>query len=330
MDDQNWNKVDRVDDLIDAVEGNEMNNEDLKTILAAARPNGMDRNDPLIGEALRHVDGDPALRDWFLDEQKRDAEIGAAFADVRAPAGLKDRILAMADVQRRAEHAHGTAYQVEPAAAERPRPWWAMAAAAVLLVAGTVTITEMTHRYGGEETQVAGQPETVVTPLTGGAEAVFADWQSDAIGSVEGLLARRVDSSPVPAGQAAGTWLNAQLASARSIGEGGTAIANLEAKLARTNPVACLTVDSPTAGRYALICFKLDGVLMHLAVFERRKDLMPGSNVEVVQVRSDGRWHATAWNQQGRTVMLFALVDDVESADTLLQKFSSVDVAAAW
>ncbi|QQL44847.1 hypothetical protein [Sulfuriroseicoccus oceanibius] len=328
MPDQNGNKPEGIVDLIEAISSEQMNNEDLKTILGAARPNGMDREDPLIGEALRHLDKDPTLRDWFIEEQKFDAQVSAALSEVRAPAGLKDRILSMADVQRRAEASGGDAEVVELPVSRSGRSWWQMAAAAVLLVAGTFAVTEMLH--DDAPPQVADNPsQPVVTPLAGGANAVFANWQSDAIDEVEGMIARNVRPQAVPAGLQPADLLKQELISIhRSEATAEETIQALQSRLAESQLVVCQTIDSPEVGRYALICFRIDGVLMHLAVFDRQKVVMPKCQREAVQVRCDDRWQTVAWNAGGRTVMLFALSSDVPSADAMLRTFSAGEVAA--
>jgi hypothetical protein len=96
-------------------------NEDSKLILSAYRPSGQDVNDPAFSEALANVANDPALAEWFGDQQAFDRAIAQKLAEVPVPAALRDRIRA-------------------GASASRPRRWWRipqlwMAAAAFTVLA---------------------------------------------------------------------------------------------------------------------------------------------------------------------------------------------------
>jgi hypothetical protein len=79
-----------------------MKNEEAKFILGAYRPNGSDAEDGLFGEALKQVQTDPGLRDWFARKQAYDAAVAAKLAQISPPAGLRESILAGARVSGRA------------------------------------------------------------------------------------------------------------------------------------------------------------------------------------------------------------------------------------
>ncbi len=71
-----------------------MDNERIKDVLAAYRPNGADRGDPAFAEALEHARASHALNTWFENELAGDRAIAAAVRSIPTPADLKARILA--------------------------------------------------------------------------------------------------------------------------------------------------------------------------------------------------------------------------------------------
>jgi hypothetical protein len=69
-------------------------NEESKLILSAYRPSGKDADDPAFSEALAVASSDAALGQWLADQQAFDREVARKLAEVSAPAGLRERILA--------------------------------------------------------------------------------------------------------------------------------------------------------------------------------------------------------------------------------------------
>lgn len=107
--------------------------EEAKSILHGYRPGGADARDPAFSSALELARQDPALGEWFAQQQAFDAALGADYDAVPAPAGLRDAILAaMSAAQRK------TSYQ----------SWWrrrvrlrlAMAASVALLLTLALTL----------------------------------------------------------------------------------------------------------------------------------------------------------------------------------------------
>ena len=107
--------------------------EEAKSILHGYRPDGADANDPLFAAALELVRRDPALGEWFAQQQAFDSDMTADYEAVPAPAGLRDGILAAAAVGK-----SQTSY----------RSWWrkrvliraAMAASIALLLTLALTL----------------------------------------------------------------------------------------------------------------------------------------------------------------------------------------------
>jgi hypothetical protein len=73
-----------------------MNETEARIILGAYQPNVDDRSDAQIAEALRLTAADPALANWWEEEQAFDRAIAAQLKAIPPPFGLKTRILAQA------------------------------------------------------------------------------------------------------------------------------------------------------------------------------------------------------------------------------------------
>lgn len=108
-----------------------MNSQQAKFILQGYRANGSDAGDSIFSEALEFARHDPALREWFAREQTFDAKISAKLGEVRAPAGLREAILAGARV---------TASDVTNRSWWRSPVWLAAAASVAAIFAVTVVL----------------------------------------------------------------------------------------------------------------------------------------------------------------------------------------------
>ena len=75
-------------------------NPDPRLFLGARRPNGQDDADPAIAKALDQCKSDPQLTTWADCEKRQDAELCKKLRAVEPPPGLRDRILAGAQVKR--------------------------------------------------------------------------------------------------------------------------------------------------------------------------------------------------------------------------------------
>lgn len=66
----------------------------LKQLLEVFRPGGGDVKEPAFAEALRQVEGDPRLTQWFTDQRRFDRIIAGSLKALTVPADLKESILA--------------------------------------------------------------------------------------------------------------------------------------------------------------------------------------------------------------------------------------------
>ena len=126
--------------------------DEAKLVLSAYRPGGQDAADPTFAAALAAAQQDPALAQWLAEQQEFDKLIAGHLGEVKAPAGLRARILAGGSVSR---PRHWWS---------RPR-WWALAAVVMLLAA------------------LAG--------FWGQKDAGLADWQRRGLAVLEDLEASR-------------------------------------------------------------------------------------------------------------------------------------------
>jgi hypothetical protein len=78
-----------------------MNQHDAKFLLSARRPGNRDAADPVFAEALAEAQRAPALQAWLEGEQRLDTAIAGKLAEISPPAGLRESILAGANVSRR-------------------------------------------------------------------------------------------------------------------------------------------------------------------------------------------------------------------------------------
>lgn len=104
-----------------------MTNDDAKFILGSYRPNGRDATDSLFAEPLALARRDPELGVWFKAQLAFDAEMSARLREAPPPPGLRETIIAGAQVSR------------------RPTPWlprmrwFALAAAITVLLAAGIS-----------------------------------------------------------------------------------------------------------------------------------------------------------------------------------------------
>lgn len=97
-----------------------------RRILSLYRPGGVDDYDPEMGEALRQLDLDPELKQWFEQHCAFQTAMRRKFREIPAPANLHRDLLAERNI-------------IRPAVWWR-QPRWIAAAATFVLVAGLATL----------------------------------------------------------------------------------------------------------------------------------------------------------------------------------------------
>jgi hypothetical protein len=128
-----------------------VNRDEAKNILLIYRPGTADAADPQIAGALALAERDLELKAWLAAHCARQAALREKFRQLGPPAGLKEKILSA------------------QAAREKIvfwRPWIALAAAAVILALGTLTLVLFPKR-GADDTLAVYQNRMAGVALRG-------------------------------------------------------------------------------------------------------------------------------------------------------------------
>jgi len=99
-----------------------MDSEQARLILGAYRPGRDDAGDALFAEALAQMERDPALAEWFSDQNAADESMRSAMRSIQPPAHLREAILSSAKI---------TPFPTARFSWSRPA-WLAVAAAVVI------------------------------------------------------------------------------------------------------------------------------------------------------------------------------------------------------
>lgn len=128
-----------------------MNRDEARQILLLYRPGTADVNDPQIAEALALAERDPELKDWLVVHCTRQLVLREKFRQIAAPAGLKEQIISEQAAQGKIIFW---------------RPRFALAAAAVILLFGTLAFFFF-PKHGADDTLAVYQNQMVGLALRG-------------------------------------------------------------------------------------------------------------------------------------------------------------------
>lgn len=209
-----------------------MDNSTAKEILSAYRPSGIDAQDKNFSDALAQCQNDPAMRDWFSNEQRFDAAAAEALASVTVPHDGKSRLLQtpVFGLINTPEQGDSPA----PKSKSLPGFQWSFGIAALLLL-GLITVWQIVPRYSSPHL------ETETFSIAGLVkDAMPLSYRSDDSAEVLTWLAGR--DAPVP------EHMPDSLASAAAIG--------------------CRVFDVPGGGKISLLCLLSNGEVVHFFVFD--------------------------------------------------------------
>lgn len=120
-----------------------MNTEEAKAILQSFRPGSEDESDPHFKEALRLLEEDESLNEWFAQEMAFDQAFSAKLQEIHPPADLKTKILGQETTEPEIEYSKGTAIpfsQEENSVSWWRNPMFISMAASIIVLLGFITL----------------------------------------------------------------------------------------------------------------------------------------------------------------------------------------------
>jgi|GEM_PF-545949 len=253
-------------------------------VLSAYRPNGSDSDNPMMAAALATLEGDPDRKAAFEEQVSFDRMVSNALSNLPVPEGLRNQILAGAQLSQ------------EPAATVTHNwfrsPW--IAAAAAVIAVGAVTTTLLVDRAGSG---------TTPTPIASN----HPGWESQSMDLLTAVLNNKSPANKLDPGTNAQTWFTS------NIGSDVTLPAGLE----KMKSVACKNIQTPN-GKIALMCFEIPGDgggMVHLTVHECLKT-SPTEN-KASDFSEYGAFLTATWSDGAKNYML-ATDSDTPGADQRL------------
>lgn len=154
-----------------------MTPDDTRFVLAAFRPGTEDANDPEFQEALKQVDTDPELRNWFNEQILLAAALSAKLKEIPIPPQLRADILAGAKVST------GGTFGA------KKRRWPKILALAASIVITGATVFLWSNRFVPSGPNTFAAYDQDMRSYLGGF--FFLDYQSKNLGEVKDWLASK-------------------------------------------------------------------------------------------------------------------------------------------
>lgn len=244
-----------------------MDNVKAKEILSAYRVNGADAQDPVFRDPLAQCEHDPAMRDWFGDQQAFDARATELFRGIPVPKDGKTALLATLDLD------------VIPVRKSRRYSF------PLALAAGLVFLLSFWAVMRSGDPVISFEPGEF--RLASFVKQMSLVHTSD---RYEDLV----------------RWLEDQ---------GAPTPQNLPEALRLARGQGCNVYDDGRGGRISFICVNLDGINIHLFVFDDiSAELL--DQPENTWTTEEG-WQTLAWSENGRKQALV-----VKSVTPELLRFS--------
>lgn len=210
-----------------------MDNTTAKEILSAYRPNGADAQDENFHPALDQCRHDPTMHEWFVEEQRFDAEAIAALSSVPVPQAGKEYLLQGNTLTDKPPSISRSPEEMETPA----RPWfkWLIGGSiAALFVLGSVFWKSIPNA----STPPLEASTFSVAKLVN--EAMPLSYRSDDPAEIMSWLSSR--NAPVPV--------------------------NLPPGLADASALGCRMFEAPNGGEISLLCLLMNGEVVHFFVFD--------------------------------------------------------------
>lgn len=240
-----------------------MDNETAREILSAYRSNGADARDASFLEALEQADRDPETKFWFRDQQAFDRQISATMREVHTPPDGKERLLTMLELQAN-----------EPARMPVWKRFWQVGlglAAVLVLTLNIVTFVNDQDNSRGER-YVASSENFSLSQLA--RDSMPLEFRGKTANSLVNWLADQ--GAPIPQ--------------------------SLPSAFQQAMTNGCKVYATENGGVISLLCFEVDGELLHMFVFDEKARAL----LDVVprQWWREGDWNMMAFNEGGQLVAL--------------------------
>ena len=281
-----------------------MDNRTAKEILAAYRPNGQDAQDSKFKDALDQVRNDPAMAKWAEAEQAFDRSAVKALARISGPSAGKASILGTASFD--------SADTEEERAPERPaatrRFWYLGTGIAAALILGLLLWTSLPKPVAPVDVVETDTPDALTVesaqPVREPPSEILEDRR---------LTLSRFASLAMPIMQVSDdyaeltAWLEAN---------NGPIPSELPAFF-DNNVVGCTLFDDGFGGKLAILCFYIDGALVHVFVME--PSTQERLQAPLNEWWGEGDWMLYAWEAGPQKLALATLADPMP-IDALLRQ----------
>jgi hypothetical protein len=272
-----------------------MKAEEVKFLLSVVRPDGEDMDDPHLQEALRRMEADGELKEWFALQRKWDKEFARKLQMIRPPEGLRDRILCGVQQSMRLGDEPGKRNILRGPYAGR-RTWIPLAAAAVVLVGLTIGATE----WFGSKNGIDGTGRQAAQVTSQDSQATqhppFSEWQVAALDMVGGVVdgSLQVLTSGDSLTSDPGQWLREHL---------GCEDESVAFDFSGLEAQSRYYLDQ-CPDRASVVCIELNGKSMYLVALKGVKNCYACPDGSGIEVRADDQWQTITWHSAGNTYML--------------------------
>ena len=255
-----------------------MDNKTAKEILGAYRPNGSDALDETFKDALQHAERDPETKAWFEAQRDFDKAATSAMADMDVPQEGKERLLSMIEM--------GTTGPKTESPKTGVPSWiaWGGLAAAIALGIFIPPLLDQAPPPG-DTPYIASKANFSLAELARHA-----------------MPLQHHDGSP----QALEDWLAANNAPVPE--DIPQAIRGSDAK-------GCKVFHTEEGGKISLLCFKLEGKVLHMFVFDDKA--RPLLDTPQRQWWREGEWNMMTM-EHGNQLIAIATHADKADLDALI------------
>jgi hypothetical protein len=259
-----------------------VNREDAKSLLVACRPNGADANDPRMAGALALVERDTELRAWFEAEQQSDKIISKKLKAAPLPEGLLEQIHAGARARIAASPLACADGGEEESDIAPDNVGWRWQPSRTLAMAASFALMGLIAVLWFNRTPVA-------------APGSFAAYRADMAQFLREFPRLDITTDRLPEVR---EWLQQQHPLTK---------VNLPKALEQFPSIGCRTVEWQ-GKKLALVCFMVEGQVVHLFVLPRNTFPDAGDHPKPVLAKV-GSQNTASWSGSDNQYLLVTQAD---------------------